>query len=78
MILLDLFIAHRTGRKISVSSLCVASGVPPTTALRWINMMVDRKIICRIPDEKDLRRHHVLLSEETRQSMEELLYKSPL
>jgi hypothetical protein len=32
--LLELFAAHESGRCVSISSLCYASGVPPTTALR--------------------------------------------
>jgi DNA-binding MarR family transcriptional regulator len=78
MMMLDLFVAYRTGRVVSVSSLCLASSAPPTTALRWINMMVERKIICRTPDANDLRRHNVTLSEQTREWMEDLLYKTPL
>ena len=34
--LLDLYAAHHENRLVSVSSLCIASGVPATTALRWI------------------------------------------
>ncbi len=38
-ILIDLFIASEEGRKISVSSACIASAVPTTTALRWIKIL---------------------------------------
>lgn len=34
--LLDLAVARVEHRRVSVTSLCIASGVPTTTALRWI------------------------------------------
>src|SRR4051812_35709296 len=34
--LLELFATHERGEEISVTSLCYASGVPPTTALRHL------------------------------------------
>jgi len=38
-ILLDLTAARAEHARVSVTSLCSASGVPPTTALRWIGQM---------------------------------------
>ncbi|MCB2078548.1 MAG: MarR family transcriptional regulator, partial [Novosphingobium sp.] len=35
--LLDLTAARAEHARVSVTSLCIASGVPPTTALRWIS-----------------------------------------
>src|SRR5690606_19158395 len=39
--LLDLTAAAAENTRVSVTSLCIASGVPPTTALRWIAQMVE-------------------------------------
>ena len=39
--LLDLTAARAEHTRVSVTSLCIASGVPPTTALRWIGQMSD-------------------------------------
>ncbi len=39
--LLDLTAARAEHVRVSVTSLCIASGVPPTTALRWIGQMID-------------------------------------
>jgi FixJ family two-component response regulator len=54
--LLDLMIAKLEGRKVAVSSACIASGAPTTTAMRLINRLVGESILVRSPDEKDGRR----------------------
>jgi FixJ family two-component response regulator len=59
--LLDLTIAKLEGRHVSVSSACIASGAPTTTALRLVNRLVSESILCRIPDEKDGRRDFLVI-----------------
>lgn len=68
--LLDLAVAEATGRPISVTSLCIASGVPSTTALRRIADLSDAKLIERIPDPSDRRRIIVQLTSLGRQHMD--------
>lgn len=60
--LLDLCAAKLEGVKVSVSSLCIAACVPPTTALRWIGQMVDAGLLVRVEDESDKRRVFIGLS----------------
>lgn len=60
--LLDLFAAALEGRSVSVSSLCIAAAVPPTTALRWIGRMVDEGLFARHADPHDRRRVFIALS----------------
>lgn len=55
-ILLDLTVAQFWRRETSVTSLCIAADVPPTTALRWINNMTRNGMIVRRPCERDGRR----------------------
>src|SRR5437899_12878981 len=38
-ILLDLFAAEQEGRRVTVSVVGLGSGIPQTTALRWINAL---------------------------------------
>jgi DNA-binding MarR family transcriptional regulator len=57
--LLELFAAHETGRKVTVSSLCYASGVPPTTALRQIQRLEAHKLVTRSGDGSDNRRCYI-------------------
>jgi hypothetical protein len=64
-ILLDLKAAALEGQKVSVSSLCIAASVPPTTALRWISLMTEDGMLVRHHDPDDARRVFIELSEET-------------
>ncbi|OYW32753.1 MAG: hypothetical protein B7Z45_09055, partial [Azorhizobium sp. 12-66-6] len=68
--LLDLAVAEATGRPISVTSLCIASGVPTTTALRRIDDLKDAGLIDRLPDPRDRRRILVELTVQGRDRME--------
>jgi hypothetical protein len=61
--LLDLFAARLERRSVSVSSLCIASAVPATTALRWIKSLTDAGIFVREADPHDGRRIFITLSE---------------
>jgi len=54
--LLELYAAHAQGRTLSVSSLCYASGVPITTALRQLHRLEAHKMLRRIGDVRDNRR----------------------
>jgi hypothetical protein len=68
-ILLDLFEAELTQRRISVSSACAAAAVPATTALRWITSMVKRQLLVRRNDPLDARRVFVELAPSASLSM---------
>jgi DNA-binding MarR family transcriptional regulator len=61
--LLDLFVAEGEGRRICVSSLCLASRVPASTAHRWVQALARAGTIERRGDPLDRRRIYVALSE---------------
>lgn len=63
-ILLDLMASYLEGAKVSVSSLCIAAAVPPTTALRWIRQLTDSGLLERHADPADGRRIFIALSNE--------------
>jgi DNA-binding MarR family transcriptional regulator len=67
--LLDLLEAEVRGRRVSVSSLCIAAAVPASTAIRWINAMVKDGLFVRRPDPVDLRRVYVELSPEASKAL---------
>ena len=62
--LLDLTAAHGEGAQVSVTSLCIAAGVPATTALRWLTQMVESGIFQRVPDPADRRRAFIAMSDK--------------
>jgi len=67
--LLDLTAARAEHLRVSVSSLCIASGVPPTTALRWIGQMVEAGLFKRIEDDTDRRRAFIALTDRAADAM---------
>jgi hypothetical protein len=67
--LLDLFAAELEDRGVSVSSLCIAAAVAPTTALRWIGKMTEAGLFERRPDPLDRRRAFMMLTEPARQGI---------
>ena len=60
--LLDLYAAHLEGARVSVSSLCIAAAVAPTTALRWIGKLTEAELFERQPDPDDRRRAFMALT----------------
>jgi len=55
--LLALYCLPSRDQRLSVSALCNAADVPPTTALRWLQMLQDRGLIERQQDKNDRRRY---------------------
>lgn len=54
-ILLDLYLSASFDRPVTVSNACDASSVPHSTAIRWIDMLVDLGMIERQQSELDQR-----------------------
>jgi DNA-binding transcriptional ArsR family regulator len=63
--LLDLLAARLEQERVSVSSLCIAAAVPPTTALRWIRTLTEKGLVLRQADPHDGRRVFITLAQET-------------
>lgn len=61
-LLLDLFIQRSRGHLISTTSACIASGVPPTTALRWISVLEARGLVTRTKADGDHRVNNIALT----------------
>ena len=67
--LLDLTAARAEHERVSVTSLCIASGVPATTALRWIAQMVEAGLFQRVQDDTDKRRAFIALTDTAADAM---------
>lgn len=61
-IMLDLYVRAYEGRDVSVTSACLASGVPQTTALRWVTLLEERGLVERHDAKHDLRVHYLRLT----------------
>jgi FixJ family two-component response regulator len=72
-ILLDLTAARLEDKPVPVSSVCVATNVPLTTALRYVRSMVEAGLIRRWKDTKDRRRDLLELEDQTMVAMTKYL-----
>lgn len=61
--LLDLAAARLENKQISTSSACYGSGVPQSTALRWLKVMEDEGLVLRVPAADDKRKSFIEISE---------------
>jgi DNA-binding MarR family transcriptional regulator len=67
--LLDLTAARLEGKRVPVSSLCIAAAVPTTTALRWIRSLTEAGLLDRYTDPSDARRSHIEIAETAATAM---------
>lgn len=63
-ILLDLFVRQTDGRLTSVSSACIGSGSPTTTALRHVTALVNAGLLIRWNSGDDGRVGYVELTDD--------------
>lgn len=70
--LLQLYDAQLEGRTEYVTGLCAASGVPPSTVLRWIRCLLERRWIERKLDDHEKHRLALSLTPEGRDAMERI------
>ena len=74
LILLHLKIAELSQERIQISTLCIDSGAPATTGLRWIRLLESKSMLRITPDRFDGRKKHVSLTEDASQLMTQYLH----
>jgi len=67
--LIMLYCAEGQGQPVTVTALCNAADIPPTTGLRWVNELERRGLIVRRPHPSDRRSTLAALSEEARERL---------
>lgn len=72
-ILLDLYMAEEDQKKIYITSACIAAGVPTSTGLRWITILIQNGYVERRDDPNDARRSFLALTDVARDALEALL-----
>ena len=68
-ILLGLYVAAEAQQRLNVSAVCELSGVPQSTALRWLEKLEKEGLVRRHPDPLDRRRFWMLLTERASSSL---------
>lgn len=74
---LDIFICDLKDQRITVSSIAHSSGIPMTTAMRYINVMVEQGLLHKTPNSADNRMIFVSVSEDCSEKIRELLMSAP-
>lgn len=72
-ILLYLLQAELRHSRISFTTLADRASIPPTTAIRWATVLIDRGILVRRDDPKDARRSFIELHPDASAALRELL-----
>jgi hypothetical protein len=75
--LLVLYLAEGGGPRQTVTKLCRSSGVPLTTALRWLHFLEADHLVMRTASPVDKRISYLELTEEARSALDRLLLESP-
>lgn len=63
-LLLEAFAEHLEGRRVALTSLGAAEGIPRSTAHRWTRWLLDRGLLSSLPDPRDERITLVALTDE--------------
>lgn len=71
--LLDLYVRKAEGHAVSVTSACIGSGAPSTTAKRHLGTLEDRGYVGRRSHPADRRSTVVYLTDKGAASLESLL-----
>ncbi len=77
-ILIDLFVNHQRQRSVAITSAGIASGAPPTTALRYISLLIDAGLATREQTTHDARSQYLRLTRKGFDMATECLRASPL
>ena len=59
----------------SISSACIASGVPSTTALRYIDVLVSRGLASKVKCSQDGRKSYLEITDKASEKMERVYRK---
>lgn len=76
-ILLDLFVNGVRNRAISITSACIAGGIPATTGLRWLGLLEKEGLLVRETSGDDARVTWVRLSDHGMNAMRSYLAEAP-
>lgn len=72
-LMLDLYIAQASGKRVSVTSAAIGSGKPMSTGLRWVKLLIERSLVVREADPYDGRRSYLRLTGTAYDAMEDFL-----
>ena len=75
---LDIYICGLKDERVTVSAIAHSSGIPMTTAMRYINVMVEQGLIEKTPNPADHRMVFVSVSADCLAKINNLLSSAPV
>ncbi len=73
---LDIYICGLKDQPVTVSAIAHSSGIPMTTAMRYINVMVEQGLLQKSSNPADNRMVFVAVSQACQAKIEKLLYSA--
>jgi DNA-binding MarR family transcriptional regulator len=70
---LDLYAAEHESRAVGVTSASIAAGVPVTTGLRWVNVLIDKGLLESSMSQHDGRVRILRLTDRSRVAIRQML-----
>lgn len=74
---LDIYLCGLKDQQVTVSAIAHSSGIPMTTAMRYINVMAEQGLLQKSSNPADQRMVFVAVSEECQAKIEKLLSNAP-
>jgi len=72
-LMLDLYVAQASGKRVSVTSAAIGSGKPMSTGLRWVKLLIEHGLIPRGAAPLGGRRAYPPLTETALDALEDFL-----
>jgi hypothetical protein len=74
-IILDMFVHDFSGKSVSITSACMASGCPSSTALRYVAILENASLVERHPSKTDKRVSYLTLTRNCRIALHDYFLK---
>jgi DNA-binding MarR family transcriptional regulator len=68
--MLVLYVTEKSNARYTVNGLVELAGVPPTTALRWLDYLEQQELVARSPNPTDKRVYYVEITDKAREAIE--------
>ncbi|ATW04307.1 helix-turn-helix domain-containing protein [Sphingorhabdus sp. YGSMI21] len=75
---LDIYLCGLKDQQVTVSAIAHSSGIPMTTAMRYINVMVEQGLLQKSSNPADHRMVFVAVSQKCQAKIEKLLFSAPI
>ena len=72
-LMLEVYFAHIRNEKLNVTMLGLLDGIPPTTTLRYLQILEEHGAVQRSAHERDQRMKHIEITEAAKRAIDEAI-----